>query len=503
MAFEAGQGDAQGGNDRPVRVILFAVASVIFLASLGQTSVSTAMPVIAADLDGVEHVTWLITAYLMASTIAAPIAGKLGDIHGRKRVLQAGILIFVAGSLIGGLAQSMAAVSAGRAVQGLGAGALIVVSMAVVGDVLPARERGKAQGMVAGMFGISTVIGPLIGGFLVDNLNWHWIFFVNLPVGLAALAVLSVSLPSVRQGERRVVDYGGAAALALLLAAVVLIVNLGGVTLPWLSGGMAALAAVAALGLAAFVRAERRAADPVLPLCLFGNRNFVVVNAAGLLVGIAMFGTITFTPIYLQVVQGVSPTASGLLMVAMMAGLISASLGSGQVMSRTGRYRMLPILSTLVLTGGMLLLSTLSTDTPLWQVVLYLLIVGLGIGPVLSIGVAAVQNSIPVSLLGVGTASVNMFRMIGGAVGTAALGAVFAAGLIVALGPQAGAVPLGSAAALGTDAPEGVAAGYAQAIVPVYAAGAVAAFAAFLVLTRMREVPLGARPEAPAPAPAE
>jgi EmrB/QacA subfamily drug resistance transporter len=503
MAGEAGQSGGQEDADRPIRVILLAVASVIFLASLGQTSVSTAMPVIAADLDGVEHITWLITAYLMASTIAAPIAGKLGDIYGRKRVLEVGILIFVAGSLLGGLAQSMAAVSAGRAVQGLGAGALIVVSMAVVGDVLPARERGKAQGMVAGMFGISTVIGPLIGGFLVDKLNWHWIFFVNLPVGIAALAVLSASLPGGARGQRRAVDYGGAAALAILLAAVVLIVNLGGITLPWLSAGMAALAAIAVIGLAGFVRAERRAADPVLPLSLFGNRNFVVVNSAGLLVGIAMFGTITFTPIYLQVVQGVSPTASGLLMVAMMAGLISASIGSGQVMSRTGRYRLLPILSTLVLTGGMLLLSTLSTETPLWQVVLYLLIVGLGIGPVLSIGVAAVQNSIPVSLLGVGTASVNMFRMIGGAVGTAALGALFAAGLIAALGPQAGAVPLGGAAALGDASGAGLAAGYAQAIGPVYVAGAVTAFAAFLILTRMREVPLGARPEAPSPAPAE
>jgi EmrB/QacA subfamily drug resistance transporter len=463
------------------------------------------MPVIAADLDGVEHVTWLITAYLMASTVAAPIAGKLGDLYGRKRILEAGILLFLTGSVIGGLAQSMTAVAAARAVQGLGAGTLIVVSMAVVGDVLPARDRGKAQGLVAGIFGISTVIGPLIGGFLVDKLNWHWIFFANLPVGIAAFAVLTAALPRSAPGARKVVDYAGAAALATVLAAVVLIVNLGGVTLPWRSGGMAALVALAALGVVAFVRAERRARDPVLPLSLFGNRNFVVVNGAGLLVGIAMFGTITFTPIYLQVVQGVSPTGSGLFLVAMMAGLISASLGSGQVMSRTGRYRLLPILSTLALTGGMLLLSTLSADTPLWRVAVYLLVVGLGIGPVLSIGIAAVQNSIPVSLLGVGTASVNMFRMIGGAVGTAGLGALFAAGLVAALGPEAGRLSLGAGAVaeMAPAARDTLADGYAQAIAPVYAAGAVTAFAAFLVFTQMREVPLGARPEAPAPAPAE
>jgi len=489
----------------PVRLVLVAVCSVLFLASLGQTVVSTAMPAIANDLNGLDRITWLLTAYLLASTIGAPICGKLGDLYGRKVVMQGGILVFLLGSVIAGVAPDMTTVILGRAVQGFGGGGLIVVAMAVVADVLPARERGNAQALLASMFGISTVIGPLVGGFLVEQLDWHWIFFVNLPVGAVALVILAVVLKPAPPRAGRSIDFLGAAFLAMTLASAVLVVNLGGTTLGWGSAGLLTLAALAILGAVGFVQAERRAADPVLPLSLFSNRNFQVVNATGLMVGIAMFGTIAFVPLYLQLVQGISPTASGLFLGAMVGGLLSASTLSGRAMSRTGRYRIFPILSTALLTLGMLLLATLGRETPLWLVAVFLLIVGVGIGPVLSIGVAAVQNSIPLSMLGVGTASTNMFRMIGGSVGTAAFGALFAAGMARHV---SGLLPGAAGTAPRALSPEMVAAlppevqlrvqeGISASLSPIFLAGAVLAALAFLVSLRMVELPLssGGPPE--------
>ncbi|MFP4329036.1 MAG: MFS transporter [Paracoccaceae bacterium] len=489
----------------PVRLVLVAVCSVLFLASLGQTVVSTAMPAIANDLNGLDRITWLLTAYLLASTIGAPICGKLGDLFGRKVVMQGGILVFLLGSVIAGVASDMATVILGRGVQGFGGGGLIVVAMAVVADVLPARERGKAQALLASMFGISTVIGPLVGGFLVEQLNWHWIFFVNLPVGAVALVILAVVLKPAPPRAARSMDYAGAGLLALTLAASVLAVNLGGTALGWDSPALLVLMALAVLGAVGFVWAERRAEDPVLPLTLFSNRNFLVVNATGFMVGIGMFGTIAFVPVYLQLVKGIGPTGSGLFLGAMVGGLLSASTLSGQAMSRTGRYRIYPILSTALLTLGMLLLATLGRETPLWLVAVFLLIVGLGIGPVLSIGVAAVQNSIPLSMLGVGTASTNMFRMIGGAVGTAGFGALFAAGMarhVSALLPGTeGTAPRAltpeMVAALPPEVQLRVQEGISAALSPIFLAGAMLAALACLASLRMIELPLsaGGRPE--------
>ncbi|MFW2587983.1 MDR family MFS transporter [Sagittula sp. SSi028] len=481
------------------RVILGAVAATLLFASLGQTIVSTALPIMVADLGGMDHITWVITAYLLASTVAAPLAGKLGDMYGRKLVLQVGIGIFTVGAVICGLAQGMGQVIAGRLVQGFGAGTLIVTSMATVGDLLPPRQRGMAQGMMGAAFGVSTVVGPLLGGFIVQTWNWHWIFFVNLPVGLLAFVILSTALPARSKGNTQPVDYAGAALLASLLACIVVLPNAAAEAGGWDSVPVLALAATGVAALGMFIRVETRAQAPILPLSLFRNNTFVVVNAVGFLVGMGMFGTITFLPLFLQVVKGVSPTASGLFLVPMMGGLIFASTMAGRVMSRTGRYKLMPTLSTGLLAAAMLGLTTLSQNSPLWLIASTLVLVGLGLGPVFSVGVAAIQNAIPRSQLGVGTASANMFRLIGGALGTAFFGAVFSAGLarnLAAHLPEAA----GGLRALGAETlralpPElqlRVMDGFSAALHPVFWMAAAAAALACLMSTRLRELPLGA-----------
>ena len=477
-------------------LVLVAVGATLLFASLGQTIVSTAMPVMVAELGGVDHITWVITAYLLASTIGAPVSGKLGDLYGRKAVIQGGILVFVAGAVICGMAQSMGMLIAGRAVQGLGGGGLIVVSMAVVADVLPPRDRGKAQGLLGAVFGVSTVIGPLIGGFLVEALSWHWIFFANLPVGLFAFLVLGAALETPVRGARKALDFAGAGLLATILSVAVLGSNLGGTVLPW---GSAQFLGLVALGIAAFlgfVLVERRAEEPILPLGLFRNNTFLVVNSVGFMVGVAMFGTITFIPLYLQVVQGVSPAVSGLFLTPMMAGLIASSTGAGLIMARTGRYKLMPVISTALLAVAMMMLSTITEGTSLWVVASAMVFVGLGLGPVFSIGVAAIQNAVPREMLGVGTASANMFRLIGGSVGTAAFGALFGSGLSENL---AGVLPgEGSIRSIGADTvvslpPEAAAQvqhGFAMALHPIFWIAAAVALAACVISMRLRELPL-------------
>lgn len=495
-----------GAPRRSARVIISAVCAVLLMASLGQTIVSTAMPIIAADLGGLDHITWLITAYLLASTVSAPIFGKLGDLYGRKIVMQGGILIFLVGSLIGGLAQSMGVLVVGRAVQGLGGGGLIVVAMAVIADVLPARERGKAQGLMGSMFGISTVVGPLIGGFLVEQFTWHWIFFFNLPIGVLAYAILTLALERPAEQKRHSIDYLGAVLLAGVLSCVVLIANVGGSTLAWGSVEVILLLALCVSMVMAFIVVERRAAEPVLPLSLFSNNTFLVANSVGVLVGSAMFGSITFLPLFLQVVKGVSPTNSGMFLVAMMVGLLGGSIGAGKRMSDTGRYKLLPVLSTGLLALSMLALSTVSPTTPLWHIAGFMVLVGLGIGPVMSIGVAAIQNAIPGSMMGVGTASVNMFRLIGGSVGTSAFGAIFAAGLtqnLSGLLPSGEEVGLRSInaemlAALPPGTRDAVLSGFSNALSPIFLVAAGLSVLACGLSMLLREHPLSSgRPEDP------
>ncbi|GLQ55570.1 MDR family MFS transporter [Devosia nitrariae] len=486
------EADPAAGQSIPL--IIGSVAVTLLLASLGQTIVSPALPTIVGEFGGLDHLTWVVTAYLLASTVVAPIYGKLGDLYGRKRVLQVAILIFLAGAIVSGVAVNMLTLIIGRTVQGLGGGGLMVVAMSVVADVIPPRKRGKIQGIFGAVFGVSTIVGPLLGGFFVEHFSWHWIFFVNLPLGLVALAVISIALKP-RPGAARSIDYLGAVLLTATLSAIVLFTSLGGSTIAWASAPSIALVTIAVVSLALFIRAETRAAEPVLPLSLFANNVFAISNTVSAIVGLAMFGSITFLPLYLQTVQGVSPTQSALALVPMMVGLIGASTLSGFAMSRTGRYKVLPILSTAVLFVGMMLLSTVGVDTSTWLIGLYMFLVGAGIGPVNSVSVTAVQNAVPRSMVGVGTAGVTMFRQIGGSIGVSAFGALFSAGLTARLAaiPGLEGEHSISAATLATlpDASRTLALdAFVGALHPIFYVGAGAAALACCFSLFLKEVPL-------------
>ncbi|QOL83175.1 MFS transporter [Pseudooceanicola spongiae] len=494
-------------DSRTLRVVLMTVALTLFLASTGQSIVSTALPEIVSDLGGLSYITWVVTAYLLSSTIGAPIAGKLGDMYGRKIVLQCAIVIFLIGGAIAGLAWNMPVLILGRIIQGFGGGSLIVVSMAVVADVLPPRERARAQGTLSGVFGVSTVLGPLVGGFLVQSVGWHWIFFVNLPFGIAAFVVLTRTLEAQVHTVRHKMDYLGAVLLMCFLSALVLLANLAGTVLAWSAPSTLALMAVTVASLVGFLFNEGRASEPVMPPLLFRVRNYQVANSVNFLVGMAMFGTISFVPMFLQVVKGVDPARSGIYLIAMMAGLIGGSFSAGRFMTRTGRYRFLPPMATALLCVSLIALSRIGSETPLWQIAANLAFVGLGIGPNLSVGVVAIQTAIPREHLGVGTASANMFRLTGGAVGTSIFGAVFNHGMtlhVQPLMPQLERIQDLTTTIIAELEPVSrqlVIEGFSDAIAPMFLIGAVVAGLACLISLRLIELPLAsASPAQPAPA---
>lgn len=421
-------------QDQSVGLVIGAVAVTLLLASLGQTIVSTALPTIVGQLGGLDHLTWVVIAYLLSSTVVAPIYGKLGDLYGRKIVLQAAIVIFLIGAVLSAMATSMTFLIIARAIQGLGGGGLMVVAMTVVADIIPPRQRGKIQGLFGAVFGVATVIGPLAGGFIVEHLSWQWIFLINLPLGLLALAVIGFALKPRAERVKHSIDYAGFVLLSGGLTAFVLATSLGGNTWPWFSVEIIGLIVLAVVALGAFLWVESRAAEPVLPLTLFRNNTFAVTSAVGFLVGMAMFGSITFLPMYLQLAKGISPTDSALQLVPMMVGLIGASMASGFIMTRTGRYKLLPTIATAVLTLGLLLLANMQLDTPSWQVALYMFLVGAGIGPVNSVSVTATQNAVAREIVGAATAGATLFRQIGGSIGVSIFGAIFTTGLASRLG---------------------------------------------------------------------
>jgi EmrB/QacA subfamily drug resistance transporter len=480
-----------------VRLVFAALLLVMLLASLDQTIVSTALPTIVGDLGGVAHLSWVVTAYLLASTIAGPLYGKLGDLYGRKRLLQLAIVLFLVGSVLCGIAQDMTELIAFRGLQGLGGGGLMVTTMAVVGDIIPPRERGRYQGFFGAVFGVSTVIGPLLGGFFVDNLSWRWIFYVNLPVGAVALAVIGAVFRARDTRTHHRVDYLGAAALAAGLSAVVLFTSLGGTTYPWLSTPILLLVALAAVLLALFPFVERRAPEAILPLELFRNRVFSVTSLIGFVVGLALFGSVTYLPLYLQVVKGHDPTASGLQMTPMMAGVLVTSILSGNLISRFGRYRPFPIAGTALMTGALYLLSRLAVDTSTWVAALYMLILGLGLGMVMQVLVLAAQNAVDYRHLGVATSGATLFRQVGGSIGVSVFGAIFANRLGSELAsrlPAGAHVPTAANPAIVRQLPPSVHAPYVAAFAaslrPVFLAATAIGFVAFLLTWLLREVPL-------------
>ena len=428
---------ADQGHRGSIRMVIFSIGLLLLLASLDQTIVSTALPTIVADLGGLEHLSWVVTAYILSSTLVAPLYGKLGDLYGRRLMVFISVGLFLFGSALCGLAQSMGFLIASRAIQGLGGGGLFVLALSVIGDVIPPNERGKVQGVFAAVFSASSVIGPLAGGWFVEAVSWHWIFYINLPLGFIAIAGFAASFAAHPERQRHKIDWAGAAALSVALGALTLVTSLGGSTLAWGSPLALTLIALVPVALAAFLWIERRAAEPLLPLVLFKNNVFTVCGIIGFVTGAAMLGGLTFIPIYLQIAKGYTPTASGLMMIPMTAGILTSSTFAGRFMGRTGRYRMLPMAGTALIALGAAGLGMLDETSHPAVFCATILVFGLGMGCIFPVVSTAVQNAVPRHQLGTATAAGVMFRQIGGSLAVAVFGAIFTARLAAGMGADA------------------------------------------------------------------
>jgi EmrB/QacA subfamily drug resistance transporter len=416
--------------------IFVAVLLGMLLAALDQTIVATALPTVVADLGGAGHQSWVVTSYLLASTIATAIVGKLGDLFGRKAVFQASVLFFLGGSVLCGMAGSMTMLVASRALQGIGGGAIMVTAMAVIGEVIPLRERGRYQGALGAVFGVTTVIGPLLGGFFTDHLTWRWAFWINVPVALVVLAVGAVAIPPLAKAAKRVViDYAGILFVGIGASGLTLATSWGGGTYAWSSPVIIGLFIASFAALAVFVWVETRAAEPILPIRLFASPVFTMCCVLGFVVGFAMLGALTFLPTFMQFVDGVSATTSGLRTLPMVAGMLITSIGSGNIVGRTGRYKVFPIAGTAVMAVAFLLLSGMNAATPTWQQSVYLFILGTGIGLCMQVLILVVQNTSKFADLGVATSGVTFFRTIGSSFGAAIFGSLFANFLAERIGP--------------------------------------------------------------------
>jgi EmrB/QacA subfamily drug resistance transporter len=420
-------------SHKQILVVLGGLMAGMFLAALDQSIVGTALPQIVSEFNSLDKLSWVVTAYLLTSTASTPLWGKISDLYGRRPLFQAAILTFLGGSVLSALAQNIEQLIAFRAVQGLGAGGLMSLAFATIGDVIPPRERGKYMGYFGAVFGLSSVAGPLLGGLLTDGPGWRWIFWINLPIGVVALAIVSavLKLPHVKRSHQ--IDYLGAALVTAAVTALLLAVSWSGPENGWGDGTTLALLIGAVVISIAFVLVELRVSEPIIPMDLFKGRIFAGNSAYAFLLGFAMFGALIFLPLYLQAVKEMSPTRSGLALLPMIIGIFSASVPSGQAMSKTGRYKMYPIVSAILVGGAMLLLSTIAIDTPYWQLAIYMFVMGTGLGLSMQIIVTAAQNSVPRKHMGTATSTMTFFRSMGGAVGTAVYGAVLTSRLKVHL----------------------------------------------------------------------
>ena len=487
---------------RRILVILAALMLGMLLAALDQTIVATALPTIAGDLHGLNHLSYVVTAYLLTSTISTPLWGKLGDLYGRKKLFQAAIVIFLIGSALAGLSQDLGQLIGFRALQGIGAGGLMVGAQAIIGDVVSPRQRGRYMGYFGAVFGLSSVIGPLAGGFITQHASWRWVFYINLPIGVVALAVIALVLHLPVKRTDHAIDYLGTALLGGAITAVILLTTWGGATYPWGSATIIGLAAAAAVLIALFVWAEGRAAEPVIPLGLFRNSVFTVSNSVGFIVGFVMFGAIIYIPLYLQTVHGASPTSSGLQLLPLVGGMLITFIISGRLVSRWGRYKVFPVAGTAVMAVGLYLFSLLTPTTSLTVSSVYMVILGLGIGCVMQVLVVAVQNAVPQSQLGTATSSSTFFRSIGGSIGVAGFGAIFnnrlAANLPRYLPPAAlkavhGGNVSASPAQLDALPPpihHGYVLAFSDSLHVVFQIGAPVALLAFALTWLLKEVPL-------------
>jgi EmrB/QacA subfamily drug resistance transporter len=425
--------ETEGFTHRQILMIMSGLMLGMFLAALDQTIVATALPTIVGDFHRSDLLSWVITAYLLASTASTPLWGKAGDLYGRKRVFQLAIVVFLVASALCGASQNMFELIAFRGLQGVGGGGLLSLAFAIIGDVIPPRERGRYQGYFGAVFGVSSVVGPLAGGFAVDNLSWRYIFYVNLPLGIVALIVTNRVLRLPARKREVKIDWLGALLLVAGVSCILLATQLGGENYPWASWQIIGLFALGALVIAGFVLREAKAPEPILPLSLFRIQIFSVSNIIAFVSGIAMFGALAFLPQYLQLVHGVSATISGLLLLPLLVGLLAMSISSGLYISRTGRYRWFPLAGTIGVTIGLVLLSRLGAHTSLLVVSLDILVFGLGLGLFMQVLTLVVQNAVPMTQMGVATSSVTFFRSMGGAIGASALGAVLTAGIAAEL----------------------------------------------------------------------
>ncbi|GAB3527980.1 MDR family MFS transporter [Arthrobacter monumenti] len=495
--------DTAAGGKEPGIVLLFVGLMLsMLLAALNQMILSTALPTMVGELNGVDQMLWVITAYILAATVVMPVYGKLGDLMGRKNLLLLAIAIFMAGSIVGGLAPGMNWLIFGRAIQGLGGGGLMILSQAIIADVVPARERGKYMGFMGAVFALASVAGPLLGGWFTEGPGWRWMFWINMPLGVTAMVVVLLFLHLPQRPRRRArLDITGMMLLAAGTTSLVLVGTWGGTEFGWSSPQILGLLGLTAASAVAFVLVERSAEEPVLPMYLFRERNFVLTTSGGLLIGVTMFGAIGYMPTYLQMVTGASATNAGLLMVPMMGGMLLTSIIAGQLVSKTGRYKWMPIAGASSVAGGLLLLSLITPSTPVVLICLFLSLMGIGLGLSMQILVLIVQNSFPNSVVGTATASNNFFRQIGASLGSAIVGSLFTARLASLLTERLPANGVRTQGGINSLTPElvytlpeavrnPIIQSYNDALTPLFLYMVPLAIAAAVLLSFVREIPL-------------